>query len=43
VMDVCRNQKPPLVQMGEDHQVACFLYCDEKTSERPAPVVRDRG
>jgi peptide/nickel transport system ATP-binding protein len=43
VMDVCHNEKPPLVQVGEDHQVACFLYCDEKTSERPAPVVRDRG
>jgi peptide/nickel transport system ATP-binding protein len=28
-MEVCRNKKPPLVQMGEDQRVACFLYGKE--------------
>jgi len=26
VMSVCREKKPPLFSVGEDHEVACFLY-----------------
>ncbi|MDH7484763.1 MAG: ABC transporter ATP-binding protein [Anaerolineae bacterium] len=26
VMDVCRAEKPPLVSVGEEHTVACYLY-----------------
>jgi peptide/nickel transport system ATP-binding protein len=26
VMEVCRNEKPALYRMGDDHRVACFLY-----------------
>jgi peptide/nickel transport system ATP-binding protein len=26
VMDICRNEKPPLYQMDGDHRVACFLH-----------------
>lgn len=26
VMDICRIQKPPMVIVGENHSVACFLY-----------------
>jgi peptide/nickel transport system ATP-binding protein len=25
-LEVCATQKPPLVRVGEDHEVACFLY-----------------
>ncbi len=28
VMEVCRTSKPPAYQIGEEHQVACFLYRD---------------
>jgi peptide/nickel transport system ATP-binding protein len=31
VMDICRNQKPPLYQMEGDHRVACFLHRDSGT------------
>jgi peptide/nickel transport system ATP-binding protein len=34
VMDICRNEKPPLFHLGGDHRVACFLYRDEGTLER---------
>jgi peptide/nickel transport system ATP-binding protein len=34
VMDVCRNEKPPLYQVGDGHQVACFLHRDNGTFER---------
>ncbi len=27
-MDICRAQKPPAIQIAEDHEVACFLYQD---------------
>lgn len=30
VMDICRVQKPPLVTVGENHSVACFLYSNEQ-------------
>jgi len=25
-MEVCRQRKPPLFRVGDDHEVACFLY-----------------
>jgi peptide/nickel transport system ATP-binding protein len=34
VMDVCRNEKPPLYQVGDGHQAACFLHRDNGTLER---------
>jgi peptide/nickel transport system ATP-binding protein len=34
-MPVCRSDKPRFVKVGEDHEVACFLYSqDEKGTER---------
>jgi peptide/nickel transport system ATP-binding protein len=32
VMDICRQEKPPLYRMGDDHLVACFLYHDNGTN-----------
>jgi peptide/nickel transport system ATP-binding protein len=29
-MDICRTQKPPAYQVESGHQVACFLYSDQK-------------
>ncbi len=26
VMDVCKTTKPPMIDIGENHQVACYLY-----------------
>jgi peptide/nickel transport system ATP-binding protein len=26
VMDICRQEKPAFYQLGDDHEVACFLY-----------------
>jgi oligopeptide/dipeptide ABC transporter ATP-binding protein len=26
VMERCRNAPPPLVEVGEGHAVACYLY-----------------
>jgi peptide/nickel transport system ATP-binding protein len=26
VMDICREEKPPVFEIAEGHQVACFLY-----------------
>jgi peptide/nickel transport system ATP-binding protein len=34
VMDLCRNEKPPLYQMDGDHRVACFLYLPSSTPPR---------
>jgi peptide/nickel transport system ATP-binding protein len=34
VMDVCRQDKPPLYRMSADHQVACFLHREPQTLER---------
>jgi peptide/nickel transport system ATP-binding protein len=28
VMDVCRNEKPPYFDCGDNHRTACFLYRD---------------
>jgi peptide/nickel transport system ATP-binding protein len=33
VMDICRNQKPPLSQMDGNHRVACFLYLPSSTPQ----------
>jgi len=33
VMDICRNEKPPLYQMDGDHRVACFLYLSSSTPQ----------
>lgn len=34
-MPVCRSDKPRFVKVGEDHEVACFLYSqDEEGTER---------
>jgi len=30
VMDICKTQKPPFVQVGDNHSVACFLYKDDQ-------------
>lgn len=30
VMPVCKKQRPPFFTTGDDHQVACFLYKEEK-------------
>jgi peptide/nickel transport system ATP-binding protein len=30
VMDICRQEKPAFYQLGDDHQVACFLYQDSQ-------------
>ena len=30
VMDICRTEKPPLFRLDQDHEVACFLYQDQK-------------
>ena len=32
VMDICRRDKPPGYSIGEDHEVACFLY-DKNVTE----------
>jgi peptide/nickel transport system ATP-binding protein len=29
-MDICHTQKPPLYKLDQDHEVACFLYQDQK-------------
>lgn len=39
VMDICRQQKPPLVQASHDHQVACFLYNGSATSQQQEAAV----
>ncbi|RLE96483.1 MAG: oligopeptide ABC transporter ATP-binding protein, partial [Thermoprotei archaeon] len=25
-MDVCRREEPPMIDLGEGHQVACWLH-----------------
>jgi peptide/nickel transport system ATP-binding protein len=30
VMDVCKDRKPPLVEVGEEHSVGCYLYTQGK-------------
>jgi peptide/nickel transport system ATP-binding protein len=30
VMDICHTEKPPLFRIDQDHEVACFLYQDQK-------------
>ena len=30
-MDICRQEKPVFYQLGDDHEVACFLYQDGET------------
>jgi peptide/nickel transport system ATP-binding protein len=30
-MDICRQEKPAFYKLGDDHEVACFLYQDEET------------
>jgi peptide/nickel transport system ATP-binding protein len=30
VMDICHTEKPPLFRLDQDHEVACFLYHDQK-------------
>jgi peptide/nickel transport system ATP-binding protein len=27
-MDICRQEKPAFYKLGDDHEVACFLYQD---------------
>jgi oligopeptide/dipeptide ABC transporter ATP-binding protein len=34
VMDICWNRQPPLVDLGSDHQAACYLYENEMESDR---------
>lgn len=29
-MEICKSQKPPLIQIDETHSVACFLYQSDK-------------
>jgi peptide/nickel transport system ATP-binding protein len=33
VMDICRQEKPPLYQIEADHRVACFLYPPSSTEQ----------
>lgn len=30
VMDICRNQYPPTVDLGNSHEVSCWLYAEHK-------------
>jgi len=30
VADICRMQKPPLIEVEQNHSVACFLYSSEQ-------------
>ena len=30
-MDICRQEKPSFYRLGDDHEVACFLYQDGET------------
>ncbi|MFP4171110.1 MAG: oligopeptide/dipeptide ABC transporter ATP-binding protein [Methanomassiliicoccales archaeon] len=27
-MEVCKKEKPPLIEVGKDHYVACHLYSE---------------
>jgi hypothetical protein len=38
-MDICRNEKPPLYQMGGDHRVACFLHSNRDDALAPTAAV----
>ncbi|MEB2793866.1 MAG: hypothetical protein LRS41_07460 [Caldisphaeraceae archaeon] len=29
-MPICKEKRPPLFKVGEDHYVACYLYGGEK-------------
>jgi peptide/nickel transport system ATP-binding protein len=31
-MDICRKEKPPSYRIDADHEVACFLYRDERSA-----------
>ena len=35
VMDICRQEKPPSYLIGEDHEVACFLYAQNVIETEP--------
>jgi len=35
VMDICRHEKPPRYLIGEDHEVACFLYAQSVIETKP--------
>jgi peptide/nickel transport system ATP-binding protein len=35
VMDICRHEKPPRYLIGEDHEVACFLYAQSVIETEP--------
>ena len=34
VMEVCRQQKPPMIKVGDQHAVACFLYGKEEAADK---------
>lgn len=35
VMDICRTQYPPTKDLGDGHEVSCWLFADEKEKEHP--------
>lgn len=34
VMDICKREKPPLIEIDQDHSVACFLYSANQKVEQ---------
>lgn len=37
VMDICRTEKPPAYRVGDEHEVACFLYRENRSAALPQP------
>ena len=35
VKEICSKQEPPLVEIGQEHEVACFLYTSKGKSNQP--------
>ncbi|MFA5570672.1 MAG: ABC transporter ATP-binding protein [Sphaerochaetaceae bacterium] len=33
VMDICKVQNPPVIDLGDEHEVACWLYVDDNKKE----------
>jgi peptide/nickel transport system ATP-binding protein len=34
-MDICGQEKPPAYQVGQNHEVACFLYAEDAKAQTP--------
>jgi len=39
VMDICKTTRPPLINIGNEHSVACFCYADKEQIEQQAEAM----